>query len=41
MECVRLRLKDIDFDHLSITIRSGKDGKDRVVTLARELVVPQ
>jgi integrase len=35
-----VRVKDIDFDRLSITVRSGKGGKDRVVTLARELVVP-
>jgi integron integrase len=40
MECIRLRVKDIDFDRLSITVRSGKGGKDRVVTLARDLVVP-
>jgi len=40
MECIRLRVKDIDFERLSITIRWGKGGKDRVVTLARELVVP-
>ena len=40
MECIRLRVKDIDFDRLSITIRCGKGGKDRVVTLARDLVVP-
>jgi len=40
MECIRLRVKDLDLDRLSITIRSGKGGKDRVVTLARELVLP-
>ena len=40
MEGIRLRLKDIDFSRLSITIRGGKGGKDRVVTLARELIVP-
>ncbi len=40
MECIRLRVKDLDVDRLSITIRSGKGGKDRVVTLARELVLP-
>lgn len=40
MEGIRLRVKDIDFGRLSITIRGGKGGKDRVVTLARELVVP-
>lgn len=40
MEGIRLRVKDIDFDRLSITVKNGKGGKDRVVTLARELVVP-
>ncbi len=40
MECIRLRVKDVDFGRLSITVRQGKGGKDRVVTLARELVVP-
>lgn len=40
MECIRLRVKDLDLDRLSITVRSGKGDKDRVVTLARELVVP-
>ena len=40
MECIRLRVQDIDFDRLTITVRSGKGGKDRVVTLARDLVVP-
>jgi integron integrase len=33
MECLRLRVKDLDFDHRAITVRSGKGGKDRVVTL--------
>ena len=40
MEGIRLRVKDINFDRLSITVKNGKGGKDRVVTLARELVVP-
>ena len=40
MECIRLRVKEIDFERLSITVKCGKGGKDRVVTLARELVVP-
>lgn len=40
MECIRLRVKDIDFDRLSVTVFCGKGGKDRVVTLAKELVVP-
>ncbi len=40
MECIRLRVKDVDFGRLSVTVRQGKGGKDRVVTLAKELVVP-
>jgi site-specific recombinase XerD len=28
-ECVNLRVKDIDFDHRSITVRAGKGNKDR------------
>ena len=35
MEGIRLRVKDIDFSRLSITIRGGKGGKDRVVPLKR------
>jgi site-specific recombinase XerD len=31
MECLRLRVKDLDFDHRAITVRSGKGGKDRGV----------
>ena len=38
MECVRLRVKDIDFHYKTITVRSGKGAKDRV-TLLPELVV--
>jgi len=33
MECVRLRVKDIDFGYRSITVRSGKGEKDRIVPL--------
>ena len=33
MECVRLRVKDIDFSHQAVFVRDGKGGKDRVVTL--------
>ncbi len=29
MECVRLRVKDLDFDHNQIIVRSGKGDKDR------------
>ena len=40
MECMRLRVKDLDFEHRAILVRNGKGAKDRVVTLAEELVVP-
>lgn len=33
MEGVRLRIKDIDFERLEITVREGKGGKDRVTVL--------
>ena len=33
MECVRLRVKDVDFGYLRITVRQGKGGKDRVTML--------
>lgn len=35
MECVRLRVKDVDFAYGSITVRDGKGNKDRVVPLPR------
>lgn len=31
-EAIRLRVKDIDFDYKTITVRSGKGDKDRVTT---------
>ena len=37
MECVRLRVQDIDYDYGLIRIWQGKGGKNRAVTLAREL----
>jgi len=38
MECVRLRVQDIDFGFCQITVRSGKGDKDRVVPLPEKLV---
>jgi integron integrase len=29
LECARLRVKDVDFERLEITVRNGKGGKDR------------
>jgi integron integrase len=33
MECLRLRVKDLDFDCGQIAVRDGKGGKDRVTVL--------
>lgn len=33
IECLRLRVKDIDFERHQITVRSGKGGRDRVTML--------
>jgi integron integrase len=33
MECVRLRVKDVDLASLRITVRDGKGGKDRITML--------
>ncbi len=33
MECVRLRVKDVDFEYRQITVRDGKGAKDRVTML--------
>ena len=38
MECARLRVKDIDFDYRSITVRNGKGAKDRIVPLPDTLI---
>ncbi|MGB5454331.1 MAG: integron integrase [Sedimenticolaceae bacterium] len=38
MECVRLRVQDIDFGFEQITVRRGKGDKDRVVPLPMRLV---
>jgi integron integrase len=40
IESVRLRVMDMDFGRRAIFVRNGKGGKDRVVTLADELIVP-
>jgi integron integrase len=37
MECVRLRVKDVDFAALQVVVRNGKGDKDRVTTLPMSL----
>jgi integrase len=39
MECVRLRVKDIDFNYRQILERDGKGGKDRITVLPSIIVV--
>lgn len=39
-ECLRLRVKDIDFGYLQIIDRDGKGAKDRVTMLPASLVEP-
>ena len=40
MECVRLRVKDLDFDQHQIMVRDGKGAKDRITMLPDQLVEP-
>lgn len=37
MECLRLRVKDVDMERMVLTVRGGKGGKDRQVTLPKAL----
>ncbi|MES2627152.1 MAG: integron integrase [Pseudomonadota bacterium] len=38
IEAVRLRVKDVDFDHLQLRIWAGKGNKHRITTVAQELL---
>ena len=40
LECLRLRVKDVDFGYLQITVREGKGGRDRVTMLPVNAVPP-
>ena len=40
MECLRLRVKDVDFAYHQILVRDGKGGKDRVTMLPERLIQP-
>ena len=40
MECVRLRVKDIDFEQREIIVRDPKGGHERVTMLSASLVTP-
>jgi site-specific recombinase XerD len=41
MECVRLRVKDVDFAHQYIVVREGKGQKDRVTILPQRFQPPR
>ena len=38
MECVRLRVKDVDFERGELTVRHGKGGKDRLTVLPASVI---
>ena len=38
MECVRLRVKDVDFERAEIVVRDGKGAKDRITMLPQALI---
>src|SRR5690625_2293086 len=40
MECVRLRVKDVDFSRSELTVRGGKGGRDRRTMLPQRLFAP-
>jgi integron integrase len=40
MECLRLRVKDIDLEKKQIIVREGKGNKDRITVLAEKLIEP-
>ena len=40
MECVRLRVKDVDFERAEIVVRDGKGAKDRITMLPQALIAP-
>jgi len=40
IECLSLRVKDVDFAYRQITVRDGKGGKDRVTMLPEQVVQP-
>lgn len=40
MECVRLRIKDLDFEYKTVTVRDGKGEKDRITPMPDSLILP-
>jgi site-specific recombinase XerD len=40
LECLRLRVKDVELSRREIVVREGKGNKDRVTVLPENLVLP-
>jgi integron integrase len=40
MECVRLRVKDLELERREVIVRQGKGGRDRMTVLPESLVAP-
>ncbi len=40
LECVRLRVKDVEFERREIVVREGKGNKDRVTVLPEQVMLP-
>ncbi len=40
VDCLRLRIKDIDFDNKKILVHDSKGGKDRLVPISNSLIIP-
>ncbi len=40
MECIRLRVQDVDFDSEQLTVRDGKGKKDRMTMLPKKYAAP-
>lgn len=38
MECIRLRVKDVDFNYQQLTVRNGKGNKDRITMLPESII---
>jgi integron integrase len=40
IECLRLRVKDIEFERREVMVREGKGGKDRITVLPENVIIP-
>lgn len=40
MECLRLRVKDVDFSYHQIVVRDGKGHRDRITMLPQHIKAP-